>query len=264
MYTILNCHSCYVSKQDDVPRDPSSIVDLDNMDIDKHYCEEGDDYEEAGDDDNEREALSEHDTDETDNKGESGHMEIHLDECDSIHIQSTPCDFGVSPLHAKVLEFPSSSQATQRDHLMLHPKHEPAEEQYHEEDQEGDHNDEDDHDAGDEAEDDVVHEEDHEDDHDVVNQGDEDHIAPDVTLSIPFESGEDLPPPSPSKPKASKRSKLLSNRTSPKDRQSRRHTPKVHEPAITESLLEDKIMRILSKTLPTMLSGLIQEAIGQS
>ena len=70
-----------------------------------------------------------------------------------IHIQSTPHDFGASSLHAKVLHFAISSQATRRDHVTSFAEHEPTEEQYYEEDHEGDHNDgdnvgdEDDHDA---------------------------------------------------------------------------------------------------------------------
>lgn len=82
------------------------------MDIDKSYFEVDDDYEEAEDDDDEHEASSEHYIDEADKKGENAHMKIQLDDCDSIHTQSTPRDFGVSPMHAKVLNFISSSHAT--------------------------------------------------------------------------------------------------------------------------------------------------------
>ena len=71
------------------------------------------------------------------------------------------------------------------------------------------------------------------------------------------DSEDDLPPPLPP------RNKRSASRLSPKDPQSRRAKARVHEPAMTESLLEDKIVGILSKTLPNMLSGMLADAIGQ-
>lgn len=79
------------------------------MDIDKPYSEVDDGYEEAEDDNDEREVPSEQNTDEANSKGESGHMKIQSNDCDFIHTQCTPCDFGASPMHAKVLDFASSS-----------------------------------------------------------------------------------------------------------------------------------------------------------
>ena len=270
LHKTLNCRFC--PAQDVVQRDPSPVVDID-MDVDKHYSDEGEDYEEDDDDDDEREAPSEQDTDDAESKGDSGDM-----------------DFASSPLHARVLEYPSSSQVTQRDPLTLRSEHEPADEPDDEEregnlNDEGDHDagdnsddyveDDDNQDAGDEAEDDVEDDEDagneaeddetmedRDEERHAINQGDEDIedeiIAPVVTTSTrSTASGEDLPPPSPQEQKAAKRIRS-------KDRHSRRHTPRVQEPAITESNLESKIAGILSKTLPTMLSSLLQEVIGQS
>lgn len=68
-----------------------------------------DDYEEAEDDNDECEVSSEHDTIKVDNKRKNGHIKIQLKECDSIYILSTPYEFGVSLMHAKVLDFVSSS-----------------------------------------------------------------------------------------------------------------------------------------------------------
>jgi hypothetical protein len=71
------------------------------------------------------------------------------------------------------------------------------------------------------------------------------------------ESGEEVPRPTPPKTKASKRGKH-------KDRQSKRHSSRVQEPVIAAFVLEATIAGILNKTLPTMLSGLFQEALGTS
>lgn len=125
-------------------------------------------------------------------------------------------------------------------------EHEPAKEQYHEEDQEGDHKDD--------------------------YKANEDKDAHDNTKkfegssqSMPSkESVENLPLSSPLKPSMSTWSKHVSNGASPKDRQSRRHKPRVKDCVMTGSFLEDKIVGILSKTLPNMLSNLFQEAMHQA
>ena len=248
------------------------------MDIDRHDL----DYEEPEDDDDDREAPSEQDTDEAASRGENDYMKAHS-ECESIHTLSSPRDFGTSPMHSRVLDFAASSQATGGDHVTLLAE-EPAEEPYHEVYPEGAHDDEDnardedEHESGEEVneviEEDLEEageekqEEDQEVDHEAVvkeytNTADADKHAPEfATTSQPaspshcHESG-DLPLPSPPKPKASKRGKH-------KDRQSRRDNTRTQEPAITKSVLEDKIVGILSKTLPNMLSGLLQEAMGLS
>lgn len=62
------------------------------MDVDKEDSD-GDDCEEHVDEDD-REAPSEQDTDEVASKGESEHMEVRDDECESIHTQTSPRGFG--------------------------------------------------------------------------------------------------------------------------------------------------------------------------
>ena len=209
------------------------------MDIDRHDM----DYEEPEDDDDDREAPSEQDTDEAASRGESNHMEAHSEGCDSIHTQSSPRDFGASPMHARVLDFATSSQATSPDHVTSLAD-DPTDEPYQEVDPEGAHDaednagDEDDHEAGGEESEEVIgdlqeagkeeQEDDQEVDHEPVveeytDKSDADKHAPELaTTSCPtspshrHDSG-DLPPPSPPKPKASKRGKH-------KDRQSRHHS----------------------------------------
>lgn len=52
-------------------------------------------------------------------------MDIQLEECDFIlYTQSTPHDFGVSPLQAKVLNFAPSSHATRKIHVTSNGEHE--------------------------------------------------------------------------------------------------------------------------------------------
>lgn len=224
------------------------------MDIDKPLSDDGNDYKEAEGDDDDREAPSEHDIDEANNKLENDHIEIHLDECGSTHTQSTPLHFGVSPLQAKALNFNSTSKP---DHLSS-LGHEPTKEQDHEDDEVGDP----DHYHEDERED--YREDEREDDHEE-NDDDDMDAHEGSSQSLPSEeSWEGLPPLSPSKPGVSTRSKHVSSRASPIDRHSRRHKPRVNEPVITESILEEKIVGILSKTLPQMLSGLFHEAMGQA
>jgi len=242
------------------------------MDIDKHLSDEEDDYEEAqADDDDERKAPSEHDIDGTNNKGKSDHMDIQSDKGGSIHSQSIPFEFNLSPLQAKVHDFESSLEP---QHLASFEEHHPTEEQDHEDDNKGepddgyegdyedDHKDdcEDDHESDREAERDA----DHYDDREDIDVEDEDSQEDSLKSSSSKHIGEDLPQPSPSKPSASTRNKHVSSRSFPKDQQSTRHKHKVKEPMITKSLLEDKIVGILSKILPQMLLGLFQEAMGQA
>jgi hypothetical protein len=100
-------------------------------------------------------------------------------------------------------------------------------------------------------------------------EGDAAELTPEVgttsrpsTASLVSES-EELPPPSAPISKSSKRGKH-------KDRHTKRHSSRVPEPMIAESVLEDKIAGILRSelpnllqgTLPNMLSGLLQEALG--
>ena len=108
------------------------------MDIDRHNS----DYEEPEDDDDDREAPSEQDSDEAGSRGESDHMDAYLEECESIHTQSSPHDFGTSPMHARVLDFAASSQATGHDHVTSLAEV-PADDPHHEIDPEGAHDDDD-------------------------------------------------------------------------------------------------------------------------
>lgn len=261
---------------EDAPRDPSPGVDIDAMDIDRHDSE-GDDYEEPEQDDDDKEAPSEQDTDEAASRGEEQQLESQSDS-DSIQSQRRPHDFrhSPSPLQARVLDF-----AEDPDHvtsLADDPLEEP-----HQEVEQADTHDDDDDDGGDEHEGveeeiEEVHEEDpdeavaedptegEEADREApVEENTTEYVvgtpAPDLpTTSRPpspphrHESGEDIPPPSPPKPKASKRGKH-------KDRQSKRHSTRSQEPAITETWVEEKIVGIMNRTLPTMLSGLLQEAM---
>ena len=274
----------FVSQQEDVRQHRSPDVDLDHMDVDKEVSD-GDDCEEPVDEDD-REAPSEQDTDEAASKGESEHMEVRDDECESIHTQTSPRGFGSSPIQARVLDY-----AEETVHVTSLAD-EPAEEPHREVGLESAHDDEDD--AEDDMLDDAENEheareeenseghpldhekareeeqgDDQEDDREAVagegpNKADADKPASELpSTSRPAspshhqDSGEELPPPSPPKPKASKRGKH-------KDRHSRRHSTRSQEPVITETLLEDKILGILSKTSPNVLSGLFQEAMGLS
>ena len=260
------------------------------MDIDKDESG-GDDWEEPEADEDDREAPSEQDSDEAGSKGESDHMERHSDECESVHTQTSPSEFGDSPVHARVLDYDEEP-----DHVTSLAD-EPAEEPHHEAGFEGGDDDdsddepdpelehEDEHEAGEEENSDG-HEEGHEQGHDEeleearedVKGGDEEvnlltvvddqNIPPEpapqpATTSRPAlpshraDIGQELPAPSPPKPKVSKRGKH-------KDRQSRRHSSRSQEPLITETFIEDKIASILRTTLPNMLSGLFQEAMGMA
>lgn len=166
------------------------------MDIDQPLSNEGKNHKEVPDDDDEREAPSEQDTDKADSKGVNDHMKIQLEEYNFIHIQSMPLDFGVFPLQAKVLNFGSTSKPY---HLASLEIYELANEQNHNNNHKGDPDDED------------------------MDAHDEDKDTNDSSLqSLPLEEGgEVLPPLSPSKPSVSTRSKHVSSRASPKDWQSR-------------------------------------------
>ena len=246
------------------------------MDIDRHDSD-GDEYEPKEDEDD-KEAPSEQDTDDAASRGESDHVGLQDEECESIHTPSPPRDFGDIPLRAQALDFePYEEHVTSLA--------EPAEDTYRDDDQEGYPNDENedvpenedppeatqggmDEDI-DNMEQEVAREEDREDDGEddqpaiVVEdeaKGDAAELTPATTsrpstASHPSESGEELPTPVLPKSKSSKRGKH-------KDRQSKRHSSRVQEPVIAESVLEDKIVGILSKTLPDMLSGLLQQAMG--
>ena len=136
-------------------------------------------------------------------------------------------------MHARVLDFAASSQATGRDHVTSLAD-DPAEEPYHEvyperaHDAEDNPGDEDDHEAGEEESEEVIEdleeasEEEQEDDQEVdhktvvevyTDKADADKAAPELpTISRPASPSRvhdngDIPPPSPPKPKASKRGK---------------------------------------------------------
>ena len=257
---------CFDSTQD-VPRDPPS-VGIENMDIDTPLSDAAEDYEEAEDDDDEREAPSEQDTDEAE-------LDVQSLGGDSGHTQATPRDYGGSPLRGKALDFGTVSEDSRRHVTPL--AEQPGD------DRESDDHDEDEHDEDDRDDDEqeraeqeptenkqteqergdefdrvlseAYHGRDQEGD---VQVDDDPQKSEGSSPSVPSEDSEDdLPPPIPP------RSKRSASRSSPKERQSRRQKPRVNEPAITESFLEDKIVGILSKTLPNMLTGLLQEAIGQ-
>lgn len=78
--------------------------------------------------------------------------------------------------------------------------------------------------------------------------------------SLSSEGSGDLPPVSPLKPTACTKAK---HSRASKDRQTKHEETGPSEPILIESLLEDKILGILSKTLPQMLSRLFQETMGQ-
>lgn len=236
------------------------------------------DYEEPDDDDDDREAPSEQDTDEAGIRGEEEQLEAQSDDSDSTHSQRRPqARDSPSPLHARVLDY-----AEDPDHvtsLAEDPLEEPHEDDVNDDEDDGGEEDE----GGEEEVEEVgeeveeVHEEDPDEtrpeDAPEVEEGNcEAHVgenttedvvelaAPDIpTTSRPpspphrHESGKEIAPPSPPKTKSSKRKH--------KDRQSKRHSTRSQEPAITETWMEEKIVGIMSKTLPTMLSGLLQEAM---
>ena len=258
----------FVSQQQDIPRDRSPVVDVDDMDIEKEESDDDDCAEPALDDDD-REAPSEQDTDEAPSRGENAHLEAHSEESESIHTQSSPRDFGASPVNARVLNY---------DDEPLHVTslgEDVADEPHQDSDQEVAHDDE--HEARDSQEE-VQEEDAQEEDQEAREKEDgaeELHVEADpgedtpnaeaeqprtdlATTSRPaspprdHEVGVDYPTPSPSQPKSSKRGKH-------KDRQSRRH--RAQEPAITESFIEDKIVSVLQHTLPNMLSGMLAEAM---
>lgn len=266
---------------EDVSRDPSPGLDIDAMDVDRDESEG--EYEEPEDDDD-KEAPSEQDTDEASSRGESAHMDTQSDECESIHTQSPQPQSAASPMRGRVLEF------EEYEHVTSLAEGEPAEDQYRDEDHEGDANEEQDvedsdheeefegtlegelegglHDAqegaceGAQEEREVAQGEDEQARVEEEAEGDAAELTPEVattsrpsTASLVSESEEELPPPSAPKSKASKRGKH-------KDRHTKRHPSRVTEPVIAESVLEDKIVGILRSTLPNMLSGLLQEALG--
>ena len=270
---------------EDAHRDPSPRVDIDAMDVDMQDSE-GEDYVEPQYDDDDKEAPSEPDTDEAASRGDEDQLAAQTDDIDSIDSQRRPGDFraSTSPLQGRVLDYDVDP-----DHvtsLAEDPPVEPHQEVEHEDD----HDDEDVGGDEHEVEDEGVHEEVEDlekvqgDDPDETReeQADRDTLVGEdttqdvvetpaadlATTSRPtsplrgHEGGEDIPLPDAPKTKASKRGKH-------KDRHSKRHSSRSQEPAITESWVEDKVLGILtttlpsmlSCTLPTMLSGLIQEAM---
>lgn len=270
---------------EDVSRDPSPGLDIDAMDVDRDESEG--EYEEPEDDDDDKEAPSEQDTEEASSRGESAHMDTQSDECESIHTQS-PQPQSASPMRGRVLEFEED------EHVTSLAEGDPAEDQYRDEDHEGDANEEQDAEYSDREEEfegtlegelegelegglddaqegacegaqeerEVAQGEDEQARVQEEAEGDAAELTPEVattsrpsTASLVSESEEELPPPSAPKSKASKRGKH-------KDRHTKRHSSRVPEPVIAESVLEDKIVGILRSTLPNMLSGLLQEALG--
>lgn len=237
------------------------------MDIDKPLSDADEDYgEPEDDDDDEREAPSEKDTDEAE-------VDVESEGGDYGHIEPTPRDYGGSPLQAKVLDFGSKSEDSRRQVSPLaaqqpgddrdsdeHSEDEHEEDEHHEDDHDGDHEraEQERTDAERDEEFDRVlseayHDRDRQED---VQEDDDPHKSEGSSPSVPPDSEDDSPPPIP------QRSKRSASRLSPKDRQSRRIKRREPEPAISESLLEDKIASILCKTLPTMLTGMLQEAMG--
>jgi hypothetical protein len=248
-------------------------LDIDAMDVDRNESEG--EYEEPEDDDNEKEAPSEQDTNEASSRGENAQMDLQSDECESMHTQSPQPQSAASPMRGRVLEFEDD------EHVTSLAEGEPAEDQYRGEDHEGDANEkqdaeDSDHEEGFEGtlegeiegglddaqvgacegaqeELEVAQGEDGQARVEDEAEGDAAELTPEVgttsrpsTASLVFESEEELPPPSAPKSKASKRGKH-------KDRRTKRHSSRVPDHVIAESVLQDKIVGILRSTLPDLL-----------
>jgi hypothetical protein len=270
---------CFDSTQD-APRDPFSLG-IGSMDIDTPLSDAAEDYAEPEDDDDEREAPSEKDTDDLE-------VDVQSEGGESGHTQATPPDFGGSPLQGKALDFSTVSEDSRRHVTPLAER-----ESDRDSDDTSDEHDEDEHDEDDRADDEQVDADREMADEDMAEQertevtrtdqerdeefdrvlseaynvrGQDSSLRVDDdpqkdegrSPSVPSDdSSDDLPPPIP------QRSKRSASRFSPKERQSRRQKSRVNEPVITESFLQDKIVGILKTTLPTMFAGLLQEATGQ-
>lgn len=98
----------------------SLVVNIDDMDIQRPNLEVGDNDLEAKDND-EEEVPIQQDTNDTNIKGESRHMDIESEEVDSIpHTQSPTTILTFPSCKNKVLDFASSSQARKRIHVTLY------------------------------------------------------------------------------------------------------------------------------------------------
>lgn len=222
--------------QENASRESSPVVGIENMDIDPNISD-AEDYAEAEDPEDEREAPSEQDTDEANSEHEHDPQPSPLE----LH----------SPMRGKTLDF-DSAMDSRRD--------QPAQPDAEAEDE----RDAVDREADDEDDQEDVHDSDREDvGHEGREHIDDAHDAGSISGSSD-EIGQDLPPPISAGPSASTKKRHVSSKSPSKDLQWRRRKHRQLEPVITEAMMEDKIVGILSKTLPQMLSGMFQEVLSQA
>ena len=233
-----------------IQRDVEDRRSVDDMDI-VYSPYDVDEVPEAEDDKSE-EAPSERDND-TESNGET--PQTHYSD-DNAPICQTPLEepmfypygLDVSPLQAKLLDFASSSQGRNRPPHLNDDEAETykndVDECNDDQDDEGDHKD------VDHRQLDVVSESGHsERDNDQHPQLVPSPLRPTTSDVVPS-GAMDTP----------QRTSRALSRASAKDRHKCRHIAPM-EPAITEDVLEEMIMRILRKTLPGLLLSLLKDAM---
>ena len=251
-------HRMFATQEDVEDRRP-----VDAMDTDKDPS----DVEEVPEDESE-EAPSERDTD-VESKGESPQTSHNSDDDEPIcqtpleEPMSTPGDPSVSALRARTLDFATPSQS--RGRINTDEGEDDADEH-----RVGNDDDRTDEEVREDQDDDDQHDEEHEDQDveaevDVVSESSHSDCE---TRDLPQPVPRSPPRPTTSDvvPRGAMDTPKRTNRTrsrASKDKHKRRHVAPV-EPAITESLLEEKMLGLLGRTLPGLLSSLLKDVMAQA